>query len=183
MRRASKSWHGEDGECSILLVLAVYGQPGPGASSSRLQLAARQPGFQFRQSFAAMRDTVLRAGQHTTKESSSTSQEIGRGTFSALSISAYVWPSYSKTASQPDHTRVSAQLSLAPDICARKPPPQKDKRNGIPKIPGPLAGTILPCVRPWKRIGSWSGPAQYANVHTAKAVLSSYAASMLLRPW
>jgi hypothetical protein len=59
----------------------------------------------------------------------------------------------------------------------------KQHRIGnIPKFGGPLAGTIFPLVRPWNKIGSCPGPAQYAKVHTAKAVLSSYAASMLFSP-
>lgn len=37
-------------------------------------------------------------------------------------------------------------------------------------------------VMPWKRMGSWPGPAEKPNVHTALADLSSYAASRLFRP-
>lgn len=56
------------------------------------------------------------------------------------------------------------------------------RKNDEPNFCGPLAGTTLPFVRPWNRIGSSPGPAQYANVQTAKAVLSSYAASRLFKP-
>lgn len=67
-------------------------------------------------------------------------------------------------------------------ISAYVSPFSNSKTASHPKTGGPRAGTILPLHVPWKRIGSWSGPAQYANVQTAKAVLSSYAASMLFRP-
>lgn len=43
----------------------------------------------------------------------------------------------------------------------------------LPKFEGPLAGTSVPSVLPWNRIGSWPGPAQYPNVQTEVIVLSS----------
>ena len=46
-------------------------------------------------------------------------------------------------------------------------------RVDVPKFAGPLAGTILPGVRPWNKIGSSPGPAANANVQTAEANLSS----------
>jgi hypothetical protein len=49
----------------------------------------------------------------------------------------------------------------------------------LPKTVGPRLGTSLPSVRPWNVIGSWPGPAQYPNVHTACADLSSKPASIL----
>ena len=97
-----------------------------------------------------------------------------RHTLADLSISAYVWPSNSKIGSQPG--RRLGQLVAGVDSR-----PGKLKR-GLPKSAGPLAGTILPGVRPWKMSGSCPGPAEKANVQTAKADLSSYAASRLLRP-
>ena len=56
------------------------------------------------------------------------------------------------------------------------------KRSNIPKLGGPLGGTILPGVRPWNRIGSSPGPAENANVQTADADLSSYAERRLFSP-
>ena len=56
------------------------------------------------------------------------------------------------------------------------------EKGSIPNLAGPLAGTILPGVRPWKRIGSWPGPEENANVQTAEADLSSYAERRLFKP-
>jgi hypothetical protein len=54
--------------------------------------------------------------------------------------------------------------------------------SSLPKLAGPRGGTILPGVRPWNNIGSWPGPAEKANVQTAEADLSSYAARRLFSP-
>ena len=114
--------------------------------------------------------------------------------FSALGISAYVWPSYSKQASQPK------TIICQPLFHARIMVAWKDTDS--PKLVGPLADTILPCsekcqeeftrhgvvywqmqrltsVLPWKTIGSAPGPSQYAKVHTACADLSTKPASSL----
>jgi hypothetical protein len=74
------------------------------------------------------------------------------------------------------------------------------QRGGLPKLVGPRASTILPCcasqytlcqrdsigrtlVLPWKMMGSWPGPSEYANVHTAWAPLSSNPARSLWNCW
>jgi hypothetical protein len=51
-----------------------------------------------------------------------------------------------------------------------------------PKLGGPRAGTILPSVRPSKRIGSVPGPALYAKVQSAHAARVGKPSSMRLRP-
>jgi hypothetical protein len=51
-----------------------------------------------------------------------------------------------------------------------------------PNLGGPRAGTILPSVRPSKRIGSVPGPALYAKVQSAHAARVGKPSSMRLRP-
>mmetsp|Transcript_50782 Transcript_50782/g.124762 ORF Transcript_50782/g.124762 Transcript_50782/m.124762 type:complete len:218 (-) Transcript_50782:56-709(-) len=51
-----------------------------------------------------------------------------------------------------------------------------------PKLCGPRAGTMVPSVRPRKSTMLLSSPMHSAIVHSAYALLSSYAASMLFRP-
>jgi hypothetical protein len=76
------------------------------------------------------------------------------------------------------------------------------QKAGLPKLVGPRASTILPyhtnqyilrqrdsglwnqtLVLPWKMIGSWPGPSEYANVQTAWAPLSSNPARSLWNCW
>lgn len=38
--------------------------------------------------------------------------------------------------------------------------PSYSNTGSQPKWPGPLAGTILPSVTPWKSKGSWPGPGE-----------------------
>lgn len=88
--------------------------------------------------------------------------------FSTFSISAYVWPvSVSKHESQP-----------APSVSFHIRP-RTPGNSCLPNTVGPRLGTNLPSVRPWNVIGSWPGPAQYPNVHTACADLSSKPDSIL----
>lgn len=51
-----------------------------------------------------------------------------------------------------------------------------------PKLLGPLAGTIVPSVRPSNKIGSAPASEQYANVQMAVALRSSNPSRRVLRP-
>lgn len=115
-------------------------------------------------------------------------EELHLLTFSALSISANVLPSYSNIGSHPRESRLNQprphhlQLRLRP---ARHdsghhpyPPNHSTRKMGakgwvLPNFPSPLAGTILPSVLPWKIKGSHPGPAEKAKVQTASADLSA----------
>jgi hypothetical protein len=93
--------------------------------------------------------------------------------FSLFSISAYVWPSYSKHESQPC-------TSLA-HSCPSYVPLSSMKIANLPNTVLPRLSTNLPSVRPWNNTGSCPGPSQYPNVHTAWADLSSKPESILCR--
>ena len=75
--------------------------------------------------------------------------------FFALSISAYVSPSYSKTASQPGLiSQLNAEIRYGSDVegqcycisCRAKGEKERTKAMDLPKFGGPRAGTILPYV-------------------------------------
>jgi hypothetical protein len=76
----------------------------------------------------------------------------------------------------------SGRFSVSPSEQCKEQLNKIRKRSDIPKLGGPLGGTILPGVRPWNRIGSSPGPAENANVQTADADLSSYAERRLFSP-
>lgn len=80
------------------------------------------------------------------------------------------------------------------------PTPSGSKTGSHPKTGSPLAGTIVPSVRPSNRmgsepggivsemsecciIGSLPGPAEYANVQRAHAAFVEKPISKLLSPW
>jgi hypothetical protein len=63
-----------------------------------------------------------------------------------------------------------------------KPVSSASKTGSHPNLGGPRAGTILPSVRPSKRIGSVLGPALYAKVQSAHAARVGKPLSMRLRP-
>lgn len=55
---------------------------------------------------------------------------------------------------------------------------ERETGKNLPKTVGPRLATSFPSVLPWKRTGSWPGPALYAKVQTACALLSSKPSSM-----
>ena len=62
------------------------------------------------------------------------------------------------------------------------PVPSTSKIGFHPNLPGPLAGTIFPSVRPTNKIGSVPGPALYAKVHSAYAAFVGKPARRVFKP-
>jgi hypothetical protein len=108
--------------------------------------------------------------------------------FSTLGISAYVWPSYSKQASHP-----VAHVSFCSTLQGKDKLTEVGGATSLDNLALPYdsvhsssAGLGLwnqTLVLPWKMMGSWPGPSEYANVQTAWAPLSSNPARSLWNCW
>lgn len=141
-----------------------------------------QPCLQLLKSRIPMRDQILVKTKRTNQYNSvcdagnpdrKSLEKNGLNTFAALSISAYVCPSYSKIGSQPTISSVKLTLDDNTQRVGEEEREKEKKALTLPNVVGPLAGTILPKVLPWKISGSFPGPWEKANVQTASADLSS----------
>jgi hypothetical protein len=108
--------------------------------------------------------------------------------FSTLGISAYVWPSYSKQASHPvAHISFCSTLQGKSELTEVGGTTSLDNLalsyESVHSSSAGLGSRIQTLVLPWKMMGSWPGPSEYANVQTAWAPLSSNPARSLWNCW
>jgi hypothetical protein len=155
---------------------------------SRLHLAQGSDNLKAleRTPLASTQRPSMQQNKHPAQDSTSPPASQAFSFINALyrcDIRFYIATSIStKARTHKTSLRHESQLTFALFSISAYVVPSYSKIGSHPKSGGPLAGTIFPSVLPWNKIGSSPGPPQNANVHTADADLSVYAASKLFRP-